>query len=56
MWRFFLKDKIVWVKTQGDECLIMNKYVSPVQTIYVVQAIKMIKYRDERYVHVFYFQ
>ena len=34
----------------------MNKYESPIQTIYVVQAIEMIKHRFGGYMHVFYFQ
>ena len=33
----------------------MKNYMSHIQTIYVVQAIEMIRHRDEGYMHVFYF-
>ena len=40
---------MVELRLKGGEYLTKMNYVSPIQTIYVIQAIRMIKHRDEGY-------
>ena len=47
--QIFRKEKLVWVKTLGDEYVIRKNYFVPRSNHLLVQVIEMIKYREVGY-------